>query len=153
MSDEIKETNKTACRRENRVAAMQFIYMRSINDTESFEDALNRFLSNQEQGEEFYSFAKELIVGENSNKKEIDAIIKKEAINWSIDRIGKVELAVLRLAIFELLCREDIPPIVSINEAIDIAKDFSGIDSKRFINGILDKVMTSLNRPLRTAKK
>ena len=94
-----------------------------------------------------------MIAGVNVNIEEIDAIISKYATNWSIDRIAKVDLAILRLSIFELLKREDIPPIVSINEAIDLAKSFSSAESKRFINGILDSVKTTIHRPLRTSQK
>ena len=69
-----------------------------------------------------------------------------------MDRIARVDLAILRLAVFELLFRPDIPPIVSINEAIDLAKTFSSGESRRFINGVLDSVKGRLNRPLRTPK-
>ena len=94
-----------------------------------------------------------MIAGVNANIDDIDFTISTYATNWSIDRIAKVDLAILRLAIFELKKREDIPPVVSINEAIDLAKSFSSAESKRFINGILDSVKTTLNRPLRTSKK
>ncbi len=67
-------------------------------------------------------------------------------------RISPVDRAVLRLAIFEMLFREDIPPVVSINEAIELAKTFGGPDSGRFVNGILDRVKDDLSRPLREAK-
>ena len=64
-----------------------------------------------------------------------------------------MDLAILRLAVFELLFRTDIPPVVSINEAIDLAKEFSSGESRRFINGVLDKVKSTLTRPLRSAGK
>ena len=81
----------------------------------------------------------------------IDVQIQAHASNWKFERIAKVDLAILRLAIHELLHRTDIPPIVSINEAIDLSKAFSNPDSKRFINGILDKMKDQINRPLRKA--
>ena len=87
----------------------------------------------------------------NEHLAEIDEKISRYAVNWTIDRIAKVDLAILRLAIFELEYRPDIPPIVSINEAVDLAKTFSSAESKRFVNGILDKVKTTLTRPFRTA--
>ena len=71
--------------------------------------------------------------------------------NWDIARIAKVDRNILRLAIYEMLHREDIPPVVSINEAIDIAKKFSTENSGRFVNGILDKVKGKLMRPARTS--
>jgi len=70
-----------------------------------------------------------------------------------MDRMAKVDLSILRLAVFELLFRDDIPPVVSINEAIDLAKDYSSKESRRFINGVLDKIKTTLTRPLRTANQ
>ncbi|MGB0259215.1 MAG: transcription antitermination factor NusB, partial [Coraliomargarita sp.] len=85
------------------------------------------------------------------NIEKIDDEIMSHASNWTFDRIAKVDLSILRLAIHELLHRTDIPPIVSINEAIDLSKTFSNPDSKRFINGILDKMKDKINRPLRKA--
>lgn len=81
----------------------------------------------------------------------VDTEIKEHAANWTFARIAKVDLSVLRLAIYELLHRRDIPPIVSINEAIELGKIFSNPDSKRFINGILDQMKNKIDRPLRSA--
>ena len=72
--------------------------------------------------------------------------IKALAHNWEFDRIARIDLAILRLAIFEMLHRKDIPPVVSINEAIDLSKQYSTADSKRFINGILDRMKDKLGR-------
>ena len=69
----------------------------------------------------------------------------------TIERIAKVELAILRLAVHELLRRRDIPPVVTINEAIELAKTYAGEDSHRFINGVLDRMKEGLGRPLREA--
>jgi N utilization substance protein B len=80
---------------------------------------------------------------------EIDARIKVLAQNWEFDRIAKIDLAILRIAIFEMMYRKDIPPVVSINEAIDLSKQFSNADAKRFINGILDRVKGELGRDAR----
>ncbi len=88
-----------------------------------------------------------------AHKGEIDAVISKSATNWSTDRIAKVDLAILRLAVFELLFRDDIPPVVSINEAVDLAKEYSSGEARRFVNGVLDRVKGTLSRPLRTANK
>lgn len=144
-------------RHENRIAAMQFIYMRDMNESGPFEEALQSFLTNKETElavrKGYFQFARELIVGAFTHAKEIDGEISKNAKNWSIDRIAKVELAILRLAVFELLFRDDIPPVVTINEAVDLTKEFSGDDSKRFVNGLLDKISLSLKRPMRQAVK
>ncbi len=67
------------------------------------------------------------------------------------ERIAKIDLAILRLAMFEMIFRKDIPPVVSINEAIDLSKQFSNADAKRFINGILDRLKDQLGRDARRA--
>ena len=81
----------------------------------------------------------------------MDQVIREIAVNWKFDRIAKIDLAILRLATYELkFCRE-IPPVVTVNEAIELGKMFSQADSKRFINGILDKLIKQLDRPSRQA--
>ena len=97
------------------------------------------------------AFAEELIHGTLEHLEAVDSEMKEYAANWTFDRIAKVDLSVLRLAIFELLQRRDIPPIVSINEAIELGKIYSTPDSKRFINGILDKMKNKIDRPHRSA--
>ena len=82
----------------------------------------------------------------------IDERIKKHCKNWDFHRIAAVDRNIMRLAIFEMLHREDIPPVVSINEAVDIAKKFSTEDSGKFVNGILDKVRGEILRPARQAQ-
>lgn len=80
---------------------------------------------------------------------EIDGRIRGLAQNWDFDRIAKIDLAIMRIAIFEMVYRKDIPPVVSINEAIDLSKQFSNADAKRFINGILDKLKDQVGRDSR----
>lgn len=129
---------------------MQFLYMIESNPSDDFNDAVRRFFENREHPRDYYAFAEELVHGAYAELKTIDEVIMKHAQNWSFARIAKVDLAILRLAIYELNYRFDIPPIVSINEAIDLSKNFSDLESKRFINGILDKIKETLQRPLRT---
>ena len=97
-------------------------------------------------------FADPLIRGTLENRTEADATIKKYAQNWDLHRIAAVDRNILRLAIYEMLHRDDIPPVVSINEAVDIAKKFSTQDSGKFVNGILDRVKGELMRPARIVK-
>jgi N utilization substance protein B len=140
-----------SARRDNRVAAMQFLFQWSINKTDDLAGALFLFFKEMEHPRDYYAFAEELIHGAIENMEEVDEVIRKYLRNWDFDRIAKIDLAILRLAIYEMLKRRDIPPIVSINEAIDLSKDFSIPDAKRFINGILDQFKLTLDRPLRTA--
>ena len=133
------------------MAAVQFLYQWEANRPDELLDSVSTFFSNQEENRDYYSFGESLVLGAIENISGIDEAISKQAKNWKFDRIAKVDLAVLRLALYELLFRDDIPPIVSINEAIDLGKTFSNLESKRFINGILDEVKKSIQRPLRKA--
>jgi len=151
MEDEIKPVKKTPQRRENRKCAIQFLYQWELNKPEQLNDALRVFIEAQDQPREYYAFTEELVHGTLEQIKEVDEEILAHAANWKFERIAKVDLAILRLAIYELLYRRDIPPIVSINEAIELGKIFSTPDSKRFINGILDQMKNKINRPLREA--
>lgn len=167
-----------AKRRQNRIAAMQFLYAWNASKSHGeLSDELYMFFSVPESfnvmprnvdngnGEvsfadtegfgnprEYYAFAEELITGTLKNISRIDNVISDAAQNWEVSRIARCDLAILRLAIYELLYRTDIPPVVSINEAIDLAKIYSTDDSHRFVNGILDKVKKHLTRPLRSAQ-
>lgn len=136
-------------RRENRVVAMQFLFMWEINRGDHLETQVRDFLTTQEQPRDYYAFGEELIYGAIKDIEAVDEIIRRYTRNWDFKRIAKIDLAILRLAIFEMLRRRDIPPIVTINEAIDLSKDFSNPDAKRFINGILDQYKLTLDRPLR----
>lgn len=149
-SNHMSDSKKTPLRHLNRLCAVQFLYMWDVQNPDSLDNALNLFFELQETNRDLYSFAEKLIRGALEKIPEIDTTIKKYSQNWKFDRIAKVDLAILRLAVFELLFCTDIPPIVSINEAIELSKELSTHDSKRFINGILDQLKSNLTRPLRT---
>ena len=163
-------------RREARERAVQFLFQHDMNPPEDLEGALNHFWDSQraaaiaeEKGMATWGqpialppptaeeaavrlFAEPLIRGALDHREEADALIKKHAQNWDLHRMAAVDRNVLRLAIYEMLYRDDIPPVVSINEAVDIAKKFSTQDSGKFVNGILDKVKGELLRPAREVK-
>lgn len=141
-----------AQRRDGRVAALQYLYAWSINSPADLAEDLRVFFSNLEQPRDHYAFGEELIHGVIDHVADIDARIKGLAHNWEFDRIAKIDLGILRLAMFEMIHRKDIPPVVSINEAIDLSKQFSNLDSKRFINGILDRLKDQLGRDARKAE-
>lgn len=172
------EQTVPAKRRQNRVAAMQFLYAWNASKSHrALADELYAFFSVPENFQssgtpseadaqepsfadtnafgntrEYYAFAEELIAGTLENLARIDGVISDAAHNWEVSRIAHCDLAILRLAVYELLYRTDIPPVVSINEAIDLAKIYSTDDSHRFVNGVLDKVKKHLSRPLRSAQ-
>jgi N utilization substance protein B len=163
-------------RREARERAVQFLFQYDLNRSENLDQALNHFWHSQQAGSiadekadakwgeklelpapsteeaSLRLFAEPMIRGTLENQNEIDERIKRHARNWDLHRMAVVDRNVLRLAIFEMLHRDDIPPVVSINEAVDIAKKFSTEDSGKFVNGILDKVRGELMRPARVVK-
>jgi transcription antitermination protein NusB len=144
-----------AQRRDGRVSAMQFLYSWSLNTPQNLAEDLRVFfeeMTTTEKPREHFAYGEELIHGAIQNQAEIDARIRQLAHNWEFDRIARIDLAILRMSIYELLFRKDVPPIVSINEAIDLSKQFSTADSKRFINGILDRLKDSLGRDSRKAE-
>jgi transcription antitermination protein NusB len=161
-------------RREARERAVQFLFQCDLNAPEKVDEALDQFWDSQRRaalaqandgkatwGEQVQLppptaaeaalrlFADPLIKGTLEHRAAIDAIIQKHAKNWDLPRMATVDRNILRLAVHEMLHREDIPPVVSINEAVDIAKKFSTDDSGKFVNGILDKVRGELMRPAR----
>lgn len=97
-------------------------------------------------------FARKLLTETVEAKSEADALISKHAKNWDIDRITPVDRILLRMAVVELLKMEDVPPKVSIDEAIEIAKTYSTPKSGTFINGILDAVLDDLKKDDRLQK-
>ncbi len=96
-------------------------------------------------------FSDALVKGVLANQAAIDERIRKYAANYELHRIAVVDRNILRVAIYEMLFCNDVPPVVSINEAIEIAKRYGTEESGRFVNGILDRVKLDLNRPARTA--
>ncbi|MFA4989670.1 MAG: transcription antitermination factor NusB [Candidatus Omnitrophota bacterium] len=128
--------------------ALQVLYQLDIT-SDAPKDALENFWSNRKDEEidaVLKEFSSELVRGVAQNLEEIDKRIVKYAANWQLKRMAVVDRNIMRLGAFELLYREDIPPKVSINEAVELAKKFSGIESGKFVNAILDKVKLEKNR-------
>ena len=138
-----------AQRRDGRVVALQFLFAWSINYPQNLNEDIREFIETLENPREHYAFGEELIHVVIEHQEELDAKIKGLVHNWDFSRIAKVDLAILRISMYEMIYRKDIPPIVSINEAIDLSKEFSNADSKRFINGVLDRLKGSLGRDAR----
>ena len=142
-------SNPIQQRRDGRMVAVQFLYSWELNRPENLATALELFFAEQEQPRDHYAFGEELIHGTIEHVSEIDGHIRGLAQNWDFERIAKIDLTILRVGIFEMLHRKDIPPVVSINEAINLSKQFSNADAKRFINGILDRLKDQTGRDAR----
>ena len=134
-------------RHANRMALVQFLYMAEINPPEVMSDTVRNFFENQDRPREYYQYAEEVIDDIQGKLNDIDEKIQEFSQNWKISRISKTDLAILRLGIYELLYRDDIPPIVAIDEAIELSREFSTDQSNAFINGILDQALKSNPRP------
>ena len=132
-------------RREGREAAVQFLFCSDVNPELSIDDLDQFFSTIRPASPRVKEFAKVLAAGVCEHRKEIDEVIEQNTDNYKLDRVSAVDRSILRLAIHEILHCEDIPNIVSINEAIEIAKRFGTEESGRFVNGILD----NLNRVLK----
>ena len=137
-------------RRKAREAAVQYHFWRDLQHGEGPEK-LDEFWDFCPATSRAREFAQPLIEGMVAHLPEIDERIRRYCENYEFHLISPVDRNVLRLAIYEMLYRDDIPPVVSINEAIELAKTFGSADSGRFVNGILDRVKNDLKRPLREA--
>ncbi len=137
-------------RRLAREWAVQFLFQRDFNAGD-LPRALADFWSGKQADPKLRRFAEELIRGVLERRAELDEKIRGYAEHWDVKRMNAVDRNVMRLALYEMLYRPDIPPVVSINEAVEIAKNFSAPESGRFVNGILDRARKDLARPSREA--
>jgi len=132
-------------RRLSREQAMKLLYQFQLRD-DNIEEQIELFLAETEKLENLEKdYFLDVVRGVTENLIEIDLLIKNHAKGWSLERMPKVDLAIMRLAVYELSFRKDIPWNVSINEAVELSKKYGGEQSKTFINGILGKVVAQLN--------
>lgn len=130
-------------RRKARELALAFLYQMDIRDElgKVSEDTLNSFLQEQAiEDKEIAEFTRILVKGTSQNLTAIDRKISESSINWALQRMPYIDRNILRIAVYEMLFLDNIPELVSINEAIELAKKYSTNESHRFINGILHKI-------------
>ncbi len=132
-------------RRQARELALQFLYGYEFR-REDREAALAEFRADRRSPEPVRRFAEELVSGVLEHLEELDRLITGHARHWKLERLALVDKQILRLALYELYYRDDIPAPVTINEAVEIAKTFSTPQSGRFVNGILDRVREELGK-------
>ena len=132
-------------RRRSRELAMQALfYMESQNNLS--QEMLTRFCDNFHPAQKARPLFLTLVTGILDTRPEIDAIIQRYATNWRMSRMSGVDRNVMRIAVYEMLNCSDIPPKVSINEAIDVGKKFGTDESGAFINGIMDRIRIALEK-------
>jgi transcription antitermination protein NusB len=137
-------TMKKSNRREIREKVLQVLYAYEFNG-EGLTRLTSEILSDISL-ESDITFAKQLIDRVVANKNELDTQIRARVENWEMERIALIDRILLRIGIAELFYFQEIPPKVSINEVIDIAKDYSTANSGKFINGILDAILSDLKK-------
>ncbi|WDP92666.1 MAG: transcription antitermination factor NusB [Desulfobacter sp.] len=128
-------------RRKSRELALQALFFLDVNGADP-ETGIEAFCTEHEGeiSEEVKPFFLELVNGALADQDEIDRLLNKWAKNWKISRMPVVDRNIMRLAVFEMIRRPDIPASVSINEAVEIGKKFGTRDSGPFINGVLDRI-------------
>ncbi|MBN2333423.1 MAG: transcription antitermination factor NusB [Deltaproteobacteria bacterium] len=134
----------TSNRRKAREFSLQILYMLDIVKAKDCRSAIQAFWDHFGQSYDCLAFANQLAMGVTEHVVEIDQTIGRCSHNWKLSRMSYVDRNILRLAVFELLYCPDIPPKVSINEAIEISKRYGDKDSGAFINGILDQIFRQL---------
>ncbi len=136
-----------ALRRRSRARelALQALYLADMRGPDA-RDEVAQYIEAQTDSPDVLEFATALVEGVSRQREQIDERIAAIAQNWQIHRMAVVDRNILRIGTFELTALPDIPPKVSINEAIELAKRYSTADSGAFVNGILDKIRTELGR-------
>lgn len=131
-------------RKKARDNAFKCIYELSfdVNDISTIIE--NSYIENENLEDE-KEYIEKVVNGVNDNLEKIDGIILSKLKNWTIDRIAKIDLAILRLAIYEILFLDDVPVKVTANEAVELAKNYGSNNSKTFINGVIAKVIEERN--------
>jgi N utilization substance protein B len=132
-------------RRKSREFALQVLYQLDITKQDIIK-TLAQFQDHFSGNEERADFMERLVLGVLEHCQEIDRLIEKYSENWRLVRMNIIDRAILRMAIFELLYCEEIPPKATLNEAIELGKRYGSEDSGSFINGILDRIQNEAVR-------
>jgi transcription antitermination factor NusB len=131
-----------------RELALQLLYQADVSnvDVSDLIDTFFNMEANVNEERSVRDFAVNLARNVRKNLLSLDAEITKFATNWQLDRMAMVDRNILRMASFELLFCDDIPPKVAINEAVELAKKYGDLESGKFVNGILDKINKTKNK-------
>jgi N utilization substance protein B len=137
-------------RRKARIIAFQSLYRHDVSGAALSELLDFSWMEGEKSastGEDTLAFARLLITGALENLPRVDTTIREQLENWDFSRLNKVDLAILRMSVYCLLYQAEIPPTVTIDEAVDISKSYGTADSYRFVNGVLDGVRKKLLLP------
>jgi len=131
-------------RRRAREHVFTLLFQMTFVSQEEFQEKIDLFFKYNNIKEEDKQYIKEEVRGVLSKLDTIDELLSQHSKKWKIDRMSRVDLSILRLAVFEITYRDDIPNSVAINEAVELAKKYSGDQSPSFVNGILGSISSSL---------
>ncbi|SDO09162.1 NusB antitermination factor [Paenibacillus sp. yr247] len=141
-------------RRVAREIAVQSLYQIQMNEAtpqEAVKTAIHEAENDNETQLDFYgekidpAYIYELVEGTYSNKVRIDELLEEYLKGWAMERLSRIDREVLRLAVYEMLYRDDVPPKVVVNEAIDLAKHYGTEESGKFVNGVLGKMIKEVD--------
>jgi len=130
-------------RRQARELALKVLFHMEFNPGDP-EEVFHLICENFGSPGSTIPFSRELVLGVCKNKEDVDRLIRRSSENWRLERMSYVDRCILRLGVFEILFMEDIPPKVSIDEAVELGKKYGTEDSGAFINGILDNIYNKL---------
>lgn len=130
-------------RRKSREIAMKLLFEISIN-TNEVKEVIESYKENNEGFDDVdFDYVENILVGVNENKEFLEKIIEGNLTNWKLSRISKINMSILKLAVYEICFDEDIPEKVSANEAVNLAKKYSDEKSPAFVNGVVGNIIKS----------
>lgn len=139
-NDKNSSTPLESRRGQARVTAMRFLFEFALNPSDQLEEALENHLQHMKVREGIADYAKQLIRLSIEHHEQVVQIISDHLENWNIERLSAVDRTVLKLGVVELLYIESVPPKVTINEMVELAKIYGSADSPGFVNGVLDAI-------------
>lgn len=132
-------------RRKARELALNALFQGEMTATSAVEN-FPLLCENFEINKKAIPYGRELVYGITDKRDELDAKIEGSAVNWRVSRMSVLDRNIIRLASYEMMFKEDVPPRVAIDEAIELAKRYCGEDSPGFINGILDAILKNIGK-------
>ena len=125
---------------------MKLTYERMFGCDDTYNDVHEKSGISEQPTDDDIRFAGSIVEGVQANIEEIDAVIAEAAVGWTVERMPRVDLSILRNAVYEIRFSCEVPPAVAVNEAVELAKKYEGPECGAFVNGILGSLIRSLPR-------
>lgn len=139
-------------RRKGRELVLTLLYREEFSDDKNIKRAIENIVKSDTEryGSDIADFAEDLFRGVLANREIIDKLLEKYLEHWEINRVAVIDKSIMKMAVYEILFRDDIPDIVSIDEAVELAKKYSTENSGGFVNGILDRIRKDKRKILKS---